>query len=97
MKPKLKRYTKAELAKANKLRPKKSLTDWVDSGPYTIEAPKKYTIVYSECGNRGSVRFAITKFDRVLTNDLKAVLASEKYDAYTWFVFEGWPKQEGEK
>ena len=57
---------------------------------------RKYTIVYSHTG--GSInRWAVTKFDRVQTTDLKALLASEKYDAYTWFVFEGWPKQEGEK
>ena len=57
---------------------------------------KKYTIVYADTKMIGSHMNSITKFDRVETDDL-AKLLEEEYDGAIWFVFEGWPKQEGEE
>jgi hypothetical protein len=57
----------------------------------------KYTVVYGEWYSRGSMRGSVTKFDRVETEDLAMLLKNEKYDGNVWFVFEGWPLQEGEE
>lgn len=57
----------------------------------------KYTVVYSEWHHRGSMRGSMTRFDRVKTEDLAMLLKDEKYDGNVWFVFEGWPLQEGEE
>ena len=58
---------------------------------------KKYTIVYGEWFSRGSHRGSITTYERVETNNLAELLKQDKYDGNVWFVFEGWPKEEGEK
>lgn len=58
---------------------------------------KKYTIIYSEVGQCGSHSYSIIKFDRIETDNLAELLKQEKYISNTWFVFEGWPKQEGEE
>ena len=50
---------------------------------------KQYTIVYS-IGRDSAVQY-----DRVETEDLSALL-KEDYNCNCWFVFEGWPKEEGE-
>ena len=47
---------------------------------------KKYTIVYS-----ASTRPTLIEYDRVETEDLAALLRTEKYNCMSWFVFEGWP------
>lgn len=58
---------------------------------------KKYTIVYAVFFNVGSHRHSTTRFDRVETDNLSALLEQDKYNANTWLVFEGWPKLEGEQ
>ena len=57
---------------------------------------KKYTIVYGIWGQCGSHRYSCTRFDYVETDNLKKFIQQEKYDANVWFIFEGWPKLEGE-
>ena len=57
---------------------------------------KKYTIVYSEYWGRGSQRHSVVRSDRIETDNLSGLIATEKYDCNTHFIFEGWPKQEGE-
>lgn len=50
---------------------------------------KKYTIVYGEWFNRGSLRHSITHYDHVETDNLKEILDQDKYNGNIWFVFEG--------
>lgn len=57
----------------------------------------KYTIIYSETFHIGSHTCSVTKYARVDTDDLPALLNEDKYKGGLWFVFEGWPKLEGEK
>ena len=56
---------------------------------------KKYTIIFSESWMTGSHRNSVTRFDRVETDDLRRLLKKE-YVGNAWFVFEGWPRLEGE-
>lgn len=56
---------------------------------------KKYTIVFAENQMIGHATNSITRYDRVETNCLGKLL-SDKYDGSAWFIFEGWPKVEGE-
>lgn len=56
----------------------------------------KYTIIYSHGWMSGSHYHAVTKSDRVLTNDLAELLKTDKYAGNVWFVFIGWPAFEGE-
>lgn len=48
---------------------------------------EKYTIIYVESG---------TKFARVETDDLRTLLNTDDRFANAVFIFEGWPKREGE-
>jgi hypothetical protein len=57
--------------------------------------PKKYTIGYIECRQIVGHR-SIVKYDRVETDNLKELLESYKHSTNTSFIFEGWPKVEGE-
>ena len=59
---------------------------------------KKYTIVYGEWFNIGSQRHSLVKYERVETDDLANLIKTEeRFDCNTHFIFEGWPKLEGEK
>jgi hypothetical protein len=58
---------------------------------------KKYTIVYSYVTRRGTTSFTAVEKDRIETDDLAKLIATEKYDGCVNFIFEGWPKLEGEK
>ena len=58
---------------------------------------KKYTIIYSVFSQYGSHTNSITRYNRVETDNLTKLLEDDKYSANVWFVFEGWPKLEGEE
>jgi hypothetical protein len=64
--------------------------------PCPVCGPKEYTIVYSVPVLIGSHTVYKVEYNRVKTNDLKALLSSEQYDGNVHFVFEGHPKLEGE-
>ena len=57
----------------------------------------KFTIVYSECFTIGSHRSCMVMYDRVETDNLSKLIIDGKYDGNVHFIFEGWPKLEGEK
>lgn len=57
----------------------------------------KYTIIYLCPVGIGNMQSTIVKSDRVETDDLKKLINSDKYNGYTSMIFEGWPRQEGEK
>lgn len=53
----------------------------------------KYTIIYGlPHGHMQTIHF-----ERIETNDISKFFADYKHKDTTHFVFEGWPKQEGEK
>ena len=55
----------------------------------------KYTIVY---GQRVGHQFNyMTCVDRVATNNLNLLLQDPKYNGTTYWIFEGWPKIEGDE
>ena len=56
----------------------------------------KYTIVYSEIIRRGTMTSTTVKCDRVETNNL-VELIKKQYDGVVNFIFESWPKLEGEE
>jgi hypothetical protein len=60
-----------------------------------VSEKKKYTIVYNVMGGRGNMKYTVTKFERVETDNLIALI-EYKYSDSIQFVFLGWPQVEGE-
>lgn len=56
----------------------------------------KYTLIYSHWRGDVKHRNPSVHFDRVETDDLKALTNTNKYANCVWLIFEGWPKLEGE-
>jgi hypothetical protein len=57
---------------------------------------KKYTIVYGVSGRCGSHSYSIPHFDRIETDDLNTFCNQDKYFGNIHWIFEGWPKIDGE-
>jgi hypothetical protein len=54
---------------------------------------KKYTIVYGEWFNRGSMRSSLVRFDHVETDNLTELVKQEKYERNIWYIFDGHCKE----
>ena len=60
-----------------------------------VSDKKKYTIIYNVMGGRGNMKYTVTKFERVETDNLIALIEA-KYNDSIQLVFLGWPQMEGE-
>ena len=64
--------------------------------PVPIVEKKKYTIIYGVSGQCGSHSYSTVHMDRVETDDLSKLVDDDKYGGNLHYIFEGWPKLEGE-
>lgn len=57
---------------------------------------KKYTIIYSDYVGHFNHRIGMVQYIRVATDNLSELLEEEKFVDNIYYIFNGWPKLEGE-